>query len=461
MPSLEPVLVAEDITTRVRTLVAECQGLIFSDPTRLLQIAREAHELARSIGDASLLGRSLYWIGIGFRQASDLVNAGLFLRQANAQLFAAYDTEYQARALQAIGTIHSASGELAEAQECFVRALSIARDRNDTYTITRVLNSWGIVAIRSADYAKAFELYEECLTYLRVEPDPYMEASILSNIGAIYQRMGDYALAIDSCRRALAVQGRRDDYRQDANVHIMLADTLCYTGEWTEAKDAISKAIAIAKQHDFVDIEAIAYRTLVDIAKHAGDDTQSIELLEEARVLSQATGNTIYLQKIEVELALAYCRRGQLAEASALLEQASVRARTIASPQILAETHLAWAVYYRLFLRIDDALRELRSALEQNAVLHSDSNKIALRRLERIVTPENVRRVNTNPTLLDAIAEEQTQLSNAIVRALQDLLIDVKQESLSDAPNAERVARSAQSASDLARELGRVQKLEA
>jgi tetratricopeptide (TPR) repeat protein len=413
---------------QLEALLQQCQDLHISDPGRCITLAREAHGLATGLDHRSFIGRSLYWIGVGLRQTADLVHASSMLREANAVLYAAGDTQFQARALQAIGTIHSASGELEEATECFERALDLARKNNDLYTIKRTLNSWGIVAIRSANYAKAFELYDECLTHLRVEPDPYLESSILSNLAGIYQRVGDYNAALDSCERALATTGRKNDYRQDANTYVMKADTLCFLSRWSEAKDAIGKALEIAKAQDLVDIEALAYRTLVEIAKNQGDDSNSVSWLEEARGVAEATGNKIYLQKLEMELGLALSRAGEHERAEQVLRNALLLAERANSPQLLAETHLALATYFETVLDVSGAVFHLRRALEQNQLLQSDANKLAVRRLERRVTPDNTRRVQTASTLLDLIAERQTRLMQIVLERMQTTLAKVREE---------------------------------
>lgn len=459
MPS-SSTYITEGISTAA-ALLEECQQLAVTDPGRCVAIAREAHELAKHADDRIMMGRSLYWAGVGVRQSSDLLSAASLLRESNAILYAAGDTFFQARALQAIGTIHSASGELNEAVECFERALGLARANNDSYTIARTLNSWGIVAIRKADYTKAFELYDECLVHLRTAPDPYLESSILSNLAGIYQRMGDYPAALDACHRALAVPGRLNDFRQDANCQVMMADTLCYLGRWSEANDAITRVIELARAHDYVDIEAIAYRTLVEISKNVGDDSRSVELLEEARSMAQATGSRLYLQKIETELGLALCRLGETVRAKETLDTALALAEAANSPQLLAETHLARATYYE---RVGDARRateELRGALQQNAVLHSDANKLAIRRLERRVTPENTRRVQTSENLIDAVLEVQTRLLRSLMDELQQTIASVQSQAVSLGSTGLQIERRAAYMTEVLAQIALIDRLEA
>jgi tetratricopeptide (TPR) repeat protein len=459
--SLESSQSATERASDLLGLLEECQKLAVTDPGRCVAVARQAHEIAKQSDDRVAMGRSLYWAGVGVRQTSDLLSAASLLRESNAILYAAGDTLFQARALQAIGTIHSASGELTEAVECFERALELARANKDSYTIARTLNSWGIVAIRKADYTRAFELYDECLTHLRTAPDPYLEASILSNLAGIYQRMGDYPAALDACHRSLAVPGRLNDYRQDANCQVMMADTLCYMGRWSEANDTITRVLELARAHDYVDIEAIAYRTLVEISKNVGDDSRSVELLEEARSMAQATGSRLYLQKIETELGLALCRLGENVRAKETLDNALALADAANSPQLLAETHLALAAYYERVGDVRRATDELRYALQQNAVLHSDANKLALRRLERRVTPENTRRVQTSEGLLDAVLEVQTRLLRSIMDELQHSAAAIQSEAVSLGSAGLQVERRAAHMSELLAQLALIDKLEA
>jgi tetratricopeptide (TPR) repeat protein len=229
--------------------------------------------------------------------------------------------------------------------------------------------------------------------------------------------------------------------------------------QWDDARRTITEALEVARAHDLVDIEAIAYRTLVEIASNVGDDSHSIGWLLEARELVEATGNKIYAQKIEMELGLAYMRKGKRVEARETLLNALDLAERAASPQLLAETHLALASFYERESDVGSAVRHLHHALEQDTELHSDANKLAVRRLERRVTPDKTTRVQPQPLLLDTIAERQAVLTQDVLKRIHASIQAVREESHRLGNAGKHLDREIEMLSDLVRDLDMVHQL--
>jgi predicted ATPase/class 3 adenylate cyclase len=114
--------------------------------------------------------------------------------------------EYR-QALTSAGNMNSALGFLAPARRDYETALAIAREENDTYTISVCLGNLGIIAWKEKDFATAQQLFEQVLTYHNAS-ETWAYGLTLFHLGSLAEIRGDEQTASRYYNQALEIYTR-------------------------------------------------------------------------------------------------------------------------------------------------------------------------------------------------------------------------------------------------------------
>ena len=113
------------------------------------------------------------------------------------------DKYQEYRTTQAIGNIHSNTGNYQKATEYYEEALKIAvelRDKHCEGTMCLLLAS---VFSKDGDFKTAIDWYKKALNIFRTEPkDPLLQEKALTGLGVAWLHLGDYETAITSIKEA-------------------------------------------------------------------------------------------------------------------------------------------------------------------------------------------------------------------------------------------------------------------
>ncbi|MDP4200572.1 MAG: tetratricopeptide repeat protein [Bacteroidota bacterium] len=405
-------------SAELREALHKCEGRYLTDAEGAIAEVHKVLSCARSSGDSALIAMCLMELGRAHRQQPDLLKAGDYFREALGMFTSLGDGQGIPLALQGLGTVHSASGNLPEAVRCFNGALPLAQSNQDWYTVQRIFNSWGIVSIRSGDYAGAMHTFGECLASLADHPDEYLESSVLANIGAIFERSEEYETAAEHFERSLAIARRLQDDRQVTSTLVFLANTRLHENRLEEARICIEEALQLSTKHNLQDLKSQILISLAELTLLGSTPGDALRYLTEARELVEATPNKIHLQKVEHAIGATYLQLGDLEKAEIALGRALELAERVASPQLLYETNLLYSEIATKQLDYKRANEYLHAALKQHELLHSETNRQAVRALEVRMALNTYRRrrdarnQETNE-LTAAVAETQTESSQA------------------------------------------------
>ena len=113
-----------------------------------------------------------------------------------------------AEACARIGAFHRDMRRRAPLSE---ESLSIARQWEDTLTISSVLGNLGNVAVAVGEIVSSRALYEESLALKRQLDDQVGVALTLSNLGIVMRRQGDYAAARNCFEESVIIARSLDD----------------------------------------------------------------------------------------------------------------------------------------------------------------------------------------------------------------------------------------------------------
>ncbi|MFG6192576.1 BTAD domain-containing putative transcriptional regulator [Nonomuraea sp. JJY05] len=152
---------------------------------------------------------------------------------------------YQAFAYTGLGTARSQLGHLAEADQCFERALGDYRRIGDTRRAAVVLDHTGTVCRRMGMPDRAVERHLEALRLHRAHADRRHEGVTLTNLGLAHQRAGRLGAAFDAHRQAVAALRTADALRPLAGAIGNLAETHRLAGDPDTAVERYREALAL------------------------------------------------------------------------------------------------------------------------------------------------------------------------------------------------------------------------
>jgi tetratricopeptide (TPR) repeat protein len=187
----------------VQQLIKRSQQTAPTEPEKALQIAEQAVEAAKSIGQKNLEVDALNNLALIHLRLNRLNSAQTVLREA---LEISEDTGYlrgSGIALNRLGSVVGKLGERLEAKACFERALAIHTNLGDWREISRTLTNLANLYRHWGDYPRAIELFLKAREgYKKVD---YQEGVAWLNfsLGVLHKNLEDYDSALEAINAAL------------------------------------------------------------------------------------------------------------------------------------------------------------------------------------------------------------------------------------------------------------------
>jgi predicted ATPase len=138
------------------------------------------------------------------------------LRDLTEALARAPDVRTGGQLWRELGAIHHAPRRLAEARDCYERALAAHREAGDARAEAITVGNLGALDHDACRYEDAEVRYDDALRELRALGDRRHEAIFLANQAVLRQDQGQLAAAEGAYRRALALQEEEGDLRMQA-----------------------------------------------------------------------------------------------------------------------------------------------------------------------------------------------------------------------------------------------------
>jgi predicted ATPase/DNA-binding SARP family transcriptional activator/Tfp pilus assembly protein PilF len=181
------------------------------------------------------------------------------------------DTEAWVGCLLMAGACRMDQGDPAAAMERFVRALQVARDRDDLHATGWAL---GYVAAGHGALGKpedAIATYEQALSILRPLGDHYNVADILHNLGNLHRRQGDWQRARECMEQGLEHCRRHGVTSIGRVTPILLGAVLIQLGELAGARRHLERGLDECRRAGLAPWTWRAQRrlALIDLAEKA------------------------------------------------------------------------------------------------------------------------------------------------------------------------------------------------
>jgi predicted ATPase/DNA-binding SARP family transcriptional activator len=229
------------------------------------------------------------------------------------------------------------------ARELLQRGLGLCQQAGDQAETAFALNQLGNLAYASGELEVASNRYRESLALRRGLPDRWSTASSLYNLGSLLGYFGQYEEARRLCVESLTI---RRDLNDRVGLAIVLGDLgsiALHQGDLAEARRYFTERQAIRRElpDDIVVPHSYSRGDLSDVAYQEGDYTEAAKPVDQTLASLRRVGNVWNIPFALGRLALIRAALGDYAEARKLLEEslglAGERMESLATAHLLTQ----------------------------------------------------------------------------------------------------------------------------
>lgn len=289
---------------------------------RFLGMHAEAHKsyqlglaLARQSDDRLGQAELLAWESDLLQVQGDGRGALEKARQAARMAEALGDQGLLEVSLEYVGGGHMLLGQFDEALSCFERCLVLSRALGSGPGTLRSLNNLGLIHVSTMHYGPAIAAFTEALALARQLPDHFYVIILANNLGELHQELHDTAAALVLHQEALALarQFGMQDFHCDSLRN--LAVDLAQQGEMQRAIDLLKQARTLTDQIGFAIGSASILYNLGDILLASGAEAEAAAIADELATVAGRLRIGALQQK-------AYLLSGRISHARKAWEQA-------------------------------------------------------------------------------------------------------------------------------------------
>lgn len=309
------------------------------------------------------LVRALIGSGELFDARNHLQRAMLAARRAgNARLLA--ELHYM------LGRVEWKEGDFESARFHWLRASRLAETTTDTLLRARVKVQEAFVLYVEAKLKDAVPAYQEAIEQIIAVNNVRLLLKAQSGLSRVLTRLGSWGAALRLFEERLTLAQQHNIPKAEAVALTDLAELKLYQGDLMTAWNAIQAAVARHGQTVYARTQRILGRVLMS----RGQRAEAIEALEKGLAVAREKGAFEEQILIELELALVYLEKGDLAQAQAQLEAAEaitaldpelglagrvlyVRGSLHAAQNQVAEANRSFAQSLSIFQSIGDPFR--------------------------------------------------------------------------------------------------------
>lgn len=389
--------------------VANRLGGVLEDEGRVneaLELFREAHNLADSLGISPAKVESLRHMGSALAACGSLMEAEARYREAIELCGDQNDEVALSELFGEFGDVLSEQGRLKEAIDAYKNSLSLDLGHQDTLGIAVANRRLGAAYQRRGDHDRALDYYDEAERLLQRLDDDGERALLCLHRGSLFEDQGQYGKALSeygrarsryqdqrnalksalSCRSegsALLQLHRLEDAEASANTarqHLagiedkpeevectnLLGAVRRAQGRLDEAYDLHSQALAIAEGLNLQPARASSLRHVAAVlADRGGEDLRlALDRLETALAICDQLGDDVNRSEIHDDLADVHLLLGSIDEAVLHYEAGLRIARRLDRYALTADILLGLARCSRQLGRLDGVRVHLDNARE-------------------------------------------------------------------------------------------------
>lgn len=356
MTDSQSMTVAIGIRGKINQLTTLGRESYRNNPQQGIELAAEALDLARQIGDTRAIAHAESILGACHLMLADypaaithsmaayklfnelheegeepallLLNIGYaYMRQGKYERAldsfrrsletqgAGQDNVRHAKTLSDIGDVYTEMGDYVSALDYLHRSLQIRQELETSGGLGSLQNSIANLYFNLGEFDKAHEFYLQGLQSFQEASDAAMECVVLGNLGLIYRVRGDYAAAIDYQQRSLSICRAIGSREGETRAFVNLGDIYEQMGRLDEAIACLEQASVLAETIGDRRAYAAALGTYGSIYLQQGKVEECVQMLEKALEVAGSTGNRQILYELHQILSEAYEKSGNVAAA--------------------------------------------------------------------------------------------------------------------------------------------------
>ena len=203
------------------------------------------------------------------------------------------DKSGEATALNNLGLIYYARGELDLALNYFKRSLELFKSDNESEFQAYALNNIGSIYSRRGDPIEAFHNFEKALAFAVKHKGTRLESSILSSLANYYFLINSPNYALKLLKEASAKFSKIEEPAHESEALISLADAYGVLGRHQEALDILRPLLESQQITADPSRQGYVLREMGHIYSLMQDHCQALKYYEEALTQMEAAKNAI------------------------------------------------------------------------------------------------------------------------------------------------------------------------
>ena len=189
-----------------------------------------------------------------------------------------------------MGDAYWSLGQGVKANECYKKALPLAKAAGDQAGEASATSNLGVAA-SLREPKKALELFEESLRLSRAVPDRNLEATTLNNIGSVYMMMGEPRKAREYALQARVLKREVGDRQGEMTALANLATVYAAVGEVHQAVETLRETLPLRRKLHDQRGEANTLLNMATADVQLGELDKALESFRESLPLSRAVGD--------------------------------------------------------------------------------------------------------------------------------------------------------------------------
>jgi CHAT domain-containing protein/Tfp pilus assembly protein PilF len=273
------------------------------------------------------------------------------------------DRGREATALNSIGEVHWALGEMQSAMDKFNEALRISHSVGDRHGEANSLNNIGAVYWILGEMQKALEKFNEVLPIRRAAGDRNMEGETLNNIGMVLLSLGEMQAALEKLNEALSIRRAMGDRNGEAITLNNIGLAHQALGEMQKALETFNRSLLLRQAVGDRRGEAVTLGNIGLAYRSLGDTQTALEKFKEALLTSRVMGNRRGEALNLVYIGAVYSSLGETQKALEVLNEALPISRAVGDRTGVAVALNSIGQVYQVLGETQKAMEKFNEAL--------------------------------------------------------------------------------------------------
>lgn len=158
------------------------------------------------------------------------------------------DRSNEGEVLSQIGVIHQRRGEYSEALQCHTHAINLFEEVGDKASTGRALASVGAIHQHRGEYDEALRCYTNAINLFEETSDRASMGLALASVGTLHRNAGDFNASLEYYQRALAIFRELADRRSESQAMAQLGHMYQEIGRYEEAEGFFKQELSITEE---------------------------------------------------------------------------------------------------------------------------------------------------------------------------------------------------------------------